>query len=300
MGTGGRVRRPRAPAALLVTTLLAATSLAGCGSSGPDGAGAPSVPSAGATQPGSPSGGATAQSWRLVWSDEFEGPAGTPPDPARWTHDTGDGGWGNDELQRYTDSTRNARLDGRGALEIVARVEQTGRSRRYTSARITTRRSFTPRYGRFEARLRLPGGRGIWPAFWLNGICATGWPDCGEVDVMESVDEVPRTVRSRIHGPGPSYRSGIGRDWRVRSRLDEGFHVYGVEWTPDHAAFTFDGVEYSRVERARLAAGEVWALDNDAYLILNVAVGGSWPGDPTPQTRFPTRLKVDWVRCYQR
>jgi beta-glucanase (GH16 family) len=236
---------------------------------------------------------------RLVWSEEFDGASGAPPDPARWTHNTGGGGWGNGELQRYTDSTQNARLDGRGSLEIVARAEQVGRTRRYTSARITTRGSFTARYGRYEARLRLPAGRGIWPAFWLNGICATGWPDCGEIDVMESVDEVPTTVRSRIHGPGPSYRSGIGRDWPVRSRLDEGYHVYGVRWTPDHAAFTFDGVEYSRVERTRLGPGEVWALDHDAYLILNVAVGGRWPGAPTARTRFPTRLKVDWVRVYQ-
>jgi beta-glucanase (GH16 family) len=238
--------------------------------------------------------------WQLRFHDEFDGPVGSRPDPARWGYDTGRGGWGNRELQEYTDLATNARLDGDGVLEIVARAHEIGRGRQYSSARITTRDTFTARYGRYQARLQLPAGQGLWPAFWLNGTCAAGWPRCGEIDVMESVDEVPRTVRGRVHGPGPSYRSGIGRDWRVRAELDKAFHVYGVEWDPQYVAFTFDGAEYTRVRRDQLPAGDVWALDHDAYLILNVAVGGNWPGNPSRHTEFPARLRVDWVRVYQR
>ncbi|WP_143447501.1 family 16 glycosylhydrolase, partial [Kineosporia sp. R_H_3] len=230
------------------------------------------------------------------WADEFDGPAGAGPDRSRWGFDTGAGGWGNDELETYTDSTRNARLTGNGALEIVARREGPG----FTSARLSTEKTFTHRYGAYEARLRLPAGKGLWPAFWLNGVCPQGWPACGEIDVMESVDAVPRTVRGRVHVPGPHVRPGLGRDWPVAAALDEGFHVYGVVWDPQYVAFAFDGHEYARVRRDRLPAGDRWALDHDAYLLLNVAVGGRWPGSPDASTPFPSRLTVDWVRVWDR
>lgn len=234
--------------------------------------------------------------WRLTWNDEFDGPAGSAPDPSRWEHDTGAGGWGNAELERYTDSTDNARLSGDGTLEVVALRTADG----WTSARLTTRSTYLARYGRFEARMRLPAGRGLWPAFWLNGLCKAGWPACGEIDVMESMTPVPRTVRARVHLPGPDARGGLGGEWQVRSALDEGFHVYGAVWDPAFVAFTFDGHEYARVRRDALPAGTTWELDHDAYLIVNLAVGGSAVGPPDASTPSPAVLAVDWVRHWTR
>ncbi|MBI4943462.1 MAG: glycoside hydrolase family 16 protein [Actinobacteria bacterium] len=264
---------------------------------GPGGPASATTPAAPATAPVGPTGAdGTSGGWQLVWGDEFDGPAGAGPDRTRWGFDTGAGGWGNGELETYTDSTANARLTGTGALEIVARREGEG----FTSARLSTEKTFTRRYGTYEARLRLPAGKGLWPAFWLNGVCAQGWPDCGEIDVLESVDPVPRTVRGRVHVPGPHARPGLGRDWPVASALDEGFHVYGVVWDPEYVAFTFDGHEYARVRKDRLPAGDRWALDHDAYVLLNVAVGGRWPGSPDASTPVPSRLTVDWVRVWDR
>jgi len=244
--------------------------------------------------------------WRLVFSDEFSGPEGRPPDPRRWQHDVGGGGWGNDELQRYTASPRNARTDGMGRLRLDALREPVSRSGEgesrtgYTSARISTKGRFTTQYARVEARIRIPAGQGIWPAFWLSGVCEDGWPDCGEIDILESVDEVATVVRSRIHGPGPHATAGIGPDWEVDTRLDEGFHVYAVEWTRDRAVFSFDGRRYATVRRDELPEDDVWALDHPMRVLLNVAVGGRWPGDPSQDTPFPATMLVDWVRVYER
>ncbi|WP_088288064.1 family 16 glycosylhydrolase [Kineosporia sp. A_224] len=300
--TAGRRGAGAAGAALAVVAVLACLALlAACGSPAtdptafaPEPGRTPSGPTPSATGPTGPTG--VDGTWRLVWSDEFDGPAGAGPDRSRWGFDTGAGGWGNDELETYTDSTRNARITDEGTLEIVARREGAG----FTSARLSTESTFRHRYGAYEARLRLPAGRGLWPAFWLNGICAQGWPDCGEIDVMESVDAVPRTVRGRVHLPGPDARPGLGRDWPVASALDQGFHVYGVVWDPQFVAFSFDGHEYARVRKDRLPDGDRWELDHEAYLLLNVAVGGRWPGSPDATTPFPSRLTVDWVRAWDR
>ena len=132
---------------------------------------------------------------QLAFDDEFEGPAGSPPDAAKWTYDRGGSGWGNDELQYYTDSTRNAALDGSGALVISVRAERQ-HGRKYTSARLKTLGRFAQAYGHFEARIRIPQGQGIWPAFWLLGsdMDAVGWPQCGEIDVMENIGREPTLV----------------------------------------------------------------------------------------------------------
>ena len=234
--------------------------------------------------------------WLLAWHDEFDGPAGSAPDPARWDHDTGSGGWGNAELQRYTADAANARLSTTGTLQIRALRSTDG----WTSARVTTRSTHLARYGRFEARLRLPAGRGLWPAFWLNGLCKAGWPECGEIDVMESLTPLPRTVRARVHLPGPQARGGLGGEWQVRAALDEGFHVYGAVWDPAFVAFTFDGHEYARIRRDALPRGTTWQLDHDAYIVLNLAVGGSPVAPPDATTPSPAVLEVDWVREYRR
>ena len=278
-GSGG-TRTPSAPSSAPSTGPTSAPRTAGT-----------TTPAASDDAPSTLPGG-----WLLAWHDEFDGPAGAPPDPARWDHDTGAGGWGNGELQRYTDSTANARLSGDGTLEIVALRTPAG----WTSARLTTRSTHLVRYGRFEARLRLPAGRGLWPAFWLNGLCKAGWPACGEIDVMESMTPVPRTVRARVHLPGPDARGGLGGEWQVRAALDEGFHVYGAVWDESSVAFTFDGHEYARVRRDALPAGTTWELDHDAYLILNLAVGGAPVDPPDATTPSPAVLAVDWVRQYTR
>jgi beta-glucanase (GH16 family) len=305
-------RRSLLLAAVLVSVAVVSLSaLAYCAGPEDDGAGSDGHPAAPdqkrpAVDPDSPP--SRPGGWGLVFSDEFSGEDGKAPDPQRWQHDVGGGGWGNGELQRYTASTRNARTDGQGRLRLEAlreRVSQDGRDddgkkTRYTSARISTKGRFTTRYARAEARIRVPAGKGLWPAFWLSGVCEEGWPACGEIDVLESVDEVPMVVRSRIHGPGPQATPGIGPDWQVDTRLDEGFHVYAVEWTRDRADFFFDDHRYATVDRGDLPEDDVWALDHPMRLLLNVAVGGRWPGAPTEDTPFPATMLVDWVRVYER
>ena len=187
----------------------------------------------------------------LIWSDEFDGPRGSPVDARYWTHELGGGGWGNGELQRYTDSTENAALDGNGNLAIVVRR----RSDEYTSARLITHRKVELTYGRIEARMRLPRGRGIWPGFWMLGanLPTTPWPGCGEIDIMENLGHDPRTIYGTVHGPGYSGRDGIARSHRHDADLDGDFHVYGVDWQSDRVSWSLDGHVYGS-----LAAGESW------------------------------------------
>lgn len=241
---------------------------------------------------------------RLVWSDEFSGPPGKPPDPSKWVYDTGGGGWGNDELESYTRSTRNASLDGRGDLVITARHEdQTGRDgnhRHYTSARLKTLGRFSFRYGRVAARMRVPAGRGLWPAFWMLGadINRVGYPRCGEIDVMELLGQKPRKVYGTVHGPGPDLDEGIGGTLTYDRSLARDFHTYAARWTPHSVRFSLDGHVYEVVRKRDYPKRDTWALDRRMFVLLNLAVGGSWPGPPGPSTAFPARLKVDWVRVW--
>jgi beta-glucanase (GH16 family) len=243
--------------------------------------------------------------WRETptWSDEFDGAAGTLPDPARWRFDVGGDGWGNNQLEYDTDRPENASHDGNGNLLIVARKETFG-DNAYTSARINTKGRFSQREGKFEARIKLPRGRGIWPAFWLLGdsIGQVGWPRCGEIDVMEYLGHDRRTVYGTLHGPGYSGGQAISRRYELPAgTFDEDFHVFTVEWDPGLIRFFVDGTHYHTVTRRQVEDdGHAWVYDAPFFVILNVAVGGNWPGSPDAATQFPQTMTVDWVRVYER
>jgi beta-glucanase (GH16 family) len=246
--------------------------------------------------------------WQLVWSDQFDGPADSPPDASRWSFETGGDGWGNSEEQYYTDRPTNAALDGAGALVITARREAMG-TRHFTSARLVTRGKFQARYGRFEARLKLPAGRGRWPAFWLLGsdVNEVGWPACGEIDVVEGRGAQPWRVSGAAHGPGYSGGNALiagfelpaGEGGAVR-RLTDDFHLYAVEWEPDEIRFFVDQHLYHSVRASRLPPQGRWVYDHPFFLLLNLAVGGNFGGPPDATTPFPAQLIADHVRVFTR
>ncbi|MCB0542058.1 MAG: glycoside hydrolase family 16 protein [Lewinellaceae bacterium] len=241
------------------------------------------------------------RNWQLVWSDEFDGPAGASPDPSKWAFDigTGDNGWGNQELQYYTDRPENAALDGAGFLVITARSE-TFAGAPFTSARIKTQELFSQAYGRFEARIKTPYGPGIWPAFWLLGadIETTGWPLCGEIDIMELRGQEPNIINGTVHGPGYSGGAAITQSFGFTDkRFDTDYHLFAVEWTESSIDFFVDDVLYQRITPGDLT-GE-WVYDAPFFIILNVAVGGNYVGFPVPQTPFPQTMSVDYVRVYR-
>ena len=230
------------------------------------------------------------------WSDEFDGAAGTLPNPAKWTYDLGGGGWGNQELETYTNQPTNVQLDGNGHL--VIRADRAGGG--YTSARIKTKGLFSPQYGHIEARIRLPFGQGIWPAFWMLGANypATPWPDCGEIDIMENVGREPSVNHGSAHGPGYSGGSSISSAYTLPggAKFSDDFHVFAIDWAPQSIAFSVDGTVYRTIRPASLPAGAPWVFDKPFYLILNVAVGGTFPGNPNGTTQFPQEMIVDYVR----
>ncbi|MFG3640946.1 family 16 glycosylhydrolase [Micromonospora sp. NPDC047762] len=236
----------------------------------------------------------------ISWQDEFNSPAGTPVDQNKWRFDTGGGGWGNNERQYYTNSTSNAVHDGQGNLVITARRDNPANYQchygrcEYTSARLLTAATFTQTYGRFEARIKIPRGQGIWPAFWMLGT-GGGWPDAGEIDVMENIGREPNTVYGTVHGPGYSGAGGITGSRTIGSPLADTFHTYRVDWEPNVITWYVDGVQYHRVDPARLG-GNRWVFDHPFFMILNVAVGGNWPGYPDGSTQFPQQMLVDYVR----
>ncbi len=265
-------------------TLALAAALAACG---------------GGSKPSDTGGGDAAL--ELVWSDEFEGAAGTLPDPERWRFDVGGHGWGNRQLEHNTDRPENASLDGEGRLAIVARRESFG-GNPYTSARIKTQGLFEAAYGRFEARIQLPEGQGIWPAFWLLGadIDSAGWPACGEIDVMEFRGQHPAVVVGTVHGPGYSGGGGLGTEAAIVGGLAGRFRLFAVDWQPERIRWFVDDFPFHEVTPADLPPGADWVFDHPFFLILNVAVGGWFAGDPDASTPFPRTMLVDYVRVYQR
>ncbi|MGC4759450.1 family 16 glycosylhydrolase [Micromonospora trifolii] len=236
----------------------------------------------------------------ISWQDEFNSSAGTPVDQNKWRFDTGGGGWGNNERQYYTNSTSNAVHDGQGNLVITARRDNPANYQchygrcEYTSARLLTAATFTQTYGRFEARIKVPRGQGIWPAFWMLGT-GGGWPDAGEIDIMENIGREPNTVYGTVHGPGYSGGGGITGSRTLGAPLADTFHTYRVDWEPNVITWYIDGVQYHRVDPARLG-GSRWVFDHPFFMILNVAVGGNWPGYPDGSTQFPQQMLVDYVR----
>ena len=173
----------------------------------------------------------------------------------------------------------------------------------YTSARLKTQGKFAQTYGRFEARIRVPRGQGIWPAFWMLGadIDQVGWPRSGEIDVMENIGREPAIVHGTMHGPGYSGGSGIGGAYTLASGpFADDYHVFAVEWMPGEIRWFVDDTEYRRSTPASLPAGAAWVFDHPFFMLLNVAVGGAWPGDPDASTQFPQQMLVDYVRVYSR
>jgi beta-glucanase (GH16 family) len=242
--------------------------------------------------------------WMLVWSDEFEGAAGTPVNEENWTAEIGGSGWGNNELEYYTDRVENASLDGDGNLSIVARQESLGNACHYglcdyTSARLISRDKVELTYGRVEARIRVPYGQGIWPAFWMLGgdINQVGWPQSGEIDIMENIGREPRIAHGTVHGPGYSGAEGIVGNYPIDEDFADDFHVFAIDWDPGIIRWYIDGNLYHVVTPDDLD-GDEWVFDHDFFLLLNVAVGGYWPGIPDATTEFPQTMLVDYVRVY--
>ncbi len=238
--------------------------------------------------------------WTLVWSDEFAQPDGSPPDSAKWTYDIGASGWGNNEWQYYTSRTNNARIEN-GQLIIEARKENYSGAN-YTSARLKTQGKAAWRYGRIEARIKIPRGQGIWPAFWMLGtnITSVNWPNCGEIDILENIGKEPTNVYGTIHGPGYSGGASIGRSYSLpdNAAFADAFHIYAVEWTTNSIRWFLDGQQYFSASPASLPNGSTWVFTQPQFLLLNVAVGGNWPGYPDATTTFPQQMIVDWVRVY--
>ena len=244
--------------------------------------------------------------WQLVWSDEFNQPDGSSPDPAQWGYNTGNGGWGNNELENYTSRTNNARIEG-GQLVIEADRESYGGSS-YTSARLLTRGKWSWAYGRMEARIKIPRGQGIWPAFWMLGtnIDSVNWPACGEIDIMENIGKTSDqgTAHGTIHGPQSSGDfnggAGVGGTYTLAdgAALAADFHIYAVEWTTNQIKWFVDTNQYFRATPANLPGGATWVFTRPQFLLLNLAVGGNWPGYPDGTTTFPQQMLVDYVRVY--
>lgn len=235
---------------------------------------------------------------RVVWQDEFDGPAGQLPDPAKWRFDVGTG-WGNAQLEYDTDRPENVSLDGNGHLAITAR-EEAYLGSAYTSGRINTSGLFEQARGRFEARIKLPVGQGIWPAFWLLGgdFESVGWPDCGEIDVMEYRGQEPRIVHGSIHGPGYSGGRAVTGHFDLGHGFYGDFHVFAIEWDTNRITWIVDDTRYQTVTPSDLPAGARWVFDHPFFLILNVAVGGHFVGPPDATTTFPQTMLVDYVRVY--
>lgn len=259
-----------------------------------------------AEQKAAPAAPASRSGWTLTWSDEFDGPDGSGPDPAKWVMETGGSGWGNNELEYYTSRRQNVHLE-KGDLVIEAIKEKFtgpgGVERPYTSARLKTEARFSQRYGRFEARIRVPSGQGVWPAFWLLGedFPTAGWPRCGEIDVMENVGKEPATIHGSLHGPGYFGETPLTATYTLaQGRFSDGFHTFAVEWEEGAIRFYVDDVLYQTRTPASLPAGKHWVFDHPFYVILNLAVGGNMPGPPDDSTVFPQRMLVDYVRVYAR
>jgi len=256
-------------------------------------------------------GGATLQpppatGFTLAWSDEFNGADGSSPDASKWTYDTGGNGWGNNELEYYTNRTQNAQIKS-GNLVITAQREtytgSDGVTRNYTSARLKTQGLFNQAYGRFEARIKIPAGQGMWPAFWMlgNNISSVSWPKCGEIDIMENIGKEPGTVHGSLHSSSTTSRTSDASgpfSLPAGQHFADDFHLYAVEWEPGTIRFYVDSNLYSTFTQSQWPAGGAWTFDHPFFILLNVAVGGDWPGSPDNTTVFPQQMLVDYVRVY--
>jgi beta-glucanase (GH16 family) len=234
--------------------------------------------------------------WNLIWQDEFDG---QKINTANWTYDIGGWGWGNGEGQYYTERAENARLEN-GMLVIEARAEKY-ESSYYTSARLKTEGLQNFQFGRIEARLKVPSGKGLWPAFWMLGSDFNGsnWPDCGEIDIMEYIGKEPDLIFGTLHGPGYSGALGFTKWNRQTYNIADDFHIYAIEWEPDEIRWFYDGSHYHTVNGTDIGDRK-WVFDHPFFIILNLAVGGQLPGPVGLDTEFPAQYLVDYVRVYQK
>lgn len=238
----------------------------------------------------------------LLWSDEFDGTG--VPNPEKWSYDLGANGWGNNEIQNYTDSYQNSRQEG-GVLVIEARKPATV----WTSARLRSNDKFEFKYGRIVFRAKLPVGSGTWPALWMLGenIFTAGWPACGEIDVMEHVGKDPGNVHCAIHTPS-SYGNTVNKNWRHVDNVDTEFHTYQANWTPEKIAFSIDSV-LLYTYNPLIKNNATWPFSKPCFIIMNIAMGGNWGSDPQYETGglkngvdpalTLARMEVDYVRVYQ-
>jgi len=259
--------------------------------------------------------------WKLTWSDEFNGPDGSPPDPTYWSHDVGGSGWGNSELEYYTDGASNTYQQGGNLVIVATTVGASAYSCandgapgpcKYTSGRIVTQsrsgnKGFSQTYGRFEARMKLPSGAGLWPAFWMLGtnIDTASWPACGEVDVMENLGQAPAVMYGHLHMPqGSSGNYGPGTSYTLSSgTFADDFHVFSVEWQMGQIDFFVDGSQYDSISSSSTPSDATWEFDGHPFFVLlNLAVGSkdAWPGAPDSSTVFPAQVLVDYVRVYEK
>ena len=250
---------------------------------------------------------------KQVWADEFDGPAGSSIDGTKWHYDLGDGcqsgncGWGNQEKEWYTSASENISLNGQGQLQIVARPAAAGLTCyygacRYTSAKITTRGTLDVAPGRVEARIKLPAGQGLWPAFWLLGsnVGAVGWPQCGELDIMENHGSNLTSTSSAMHGPGYSGNTPFVHSYQLAAAsFAEDFHTFAVEWDSSRVRFFVDGKQHYAIQRDEVQRRGNWVFGGPFFVILNLAVGGTFDGDPKSDAILPATMLVDYVRVYQ-
>jgi beta-glucanase (GH16 family) len=249
--------------------------------------------------------------WTLAWADEFDDPAGTPPNPANWAYEIGDttpdgkNGWGNEELQYYTDDPANAATDGNGNL-VITLDEADGSQECYygpcefESARLLTQNKAEFAYGRIESRLQVPaGGDGLWPAFWSLGtdITYNPWPGAGEIDVMEYVSRIPNEIFGTIHGPGYNGGGSFSGIYDFGERVDLGYHTFTVEWQPNLITWYVDGIQYHQAEPSDVPGP--WVFEKPFFLLLNFAIGGNFGGAVDPANTYPQEYLVDYVRVYQ-
>ncbi len=243
-----------------------------------------------------------------AWQDEFNQPVNSGPAMARWSYDLGAGGWGNAELETYTNARENSFIaddaDATDGKVLVIRAVKTAQGG-YTSARLKSVGKFATQYGRVEARMKLPRGQGFWPAFWMLGenIGIVGWPECGEIDIMEVLGHQTGILYGTLHGPGSGggYSKGSSLTLPAGGSLSDAYHLFAIEWTPDRVDWWLDETKYFSAGKPDLASGNRWVLNNSPFhLLLNFAVGGTWPGNPDGTTVFPAEFRIDYVRYYPR
>ena len=246
--------------------------------------------------------------WQLIWAQEFDGKT---IDRNVWNFEVGNGhskgipGWGNAEAEYYTDG-ENAYIEN-GILVIEARKEyrkdQYG-DYSYTSTRINTQEKFEIKYGRIEVRAKFPNGKGLWPAIWLLGsdIGKVGWPNCGEIDIVEFLGDNPNKIYGAVHGPGYSGGNGISGNYTTKNpSFTEDFHTFGVVWDDESISFYVDDKIYHAISKASISSrGLKWVFDKPFFIIVNLAVGGYWPGYPDNTTKFPARMYVDYIKVWQK